>query len=382
MFRYVSNISHVLVPEFRSARVGVLLLLIFPIVVHAHDPFEITTEGRVAMDAITLTSTMSPATAANIIGFTRSQQNEIEAVRDALEDFAPYYWDVIAAGKSLVLRSARVTITVEQELELSSVYAPAGAGSLKVIDNGLARLPYGFGNMLNLTQMSPAVVLAFTLLRPESNTVSVTVLPPTPADMKVAHTDGQCAVTGQPANVMGFTDFILLGIEHILTGYDHLLFLAALLLGYRRLTQMLITVTGFTVGHSLTLSLAVLGFVSAPVRLVETLIALSIVIVALENLLAKGEPRQRFPIATIFGLVHGLGFASVLLGMGLGRDRGSIVPPLLGFNLGVECGQVIAAAIVMPVLLRYTRVGSTGLRAASVVLVLVGAYWVVARALG
>ena len=110
----------------------------------------------------------------------------------------------------------------------------------------------------------------------------------------------------------GWFAFIAMGVEHILGGLDHLLFLLALLALARGLWQTVTIVTGFTVAHSITLSLAVLGVVDVPSRIVEPLIAASIVWVAVENLLAPSGIGRRWLIAAIFGLVHGLGFASAL----------------------------------------------------------------------
>ena len=138
-----------------------------------------------------------------------------------------------------------------------------------------------------------------------------------------------------------------LGIDHILTGYDHLAFLAALLVGVASLRALLGVVTAFTAAHSLTLALAALGVVTPPVRIVELVIALSIAYVAAENLL-RGPGRRLWPEAFIFGLVHGLGFAGFL------REFMQYEPEplvaLLGFNVGVELGQlafVVPAAFVL-----------------------------------
>lgn len=145
----------------------------------------------------------------------------------------------------------------------------------------------------------------------------------------------------------GLGGFIALGIEHIATGYDHLLFLLGLILlggGVRRLIGV---VTSFTVAHSITLALAALGGVGLPSRLVEPAIALSIAYVAAEDYLAK-EPRIRWAVAFAFGLVHGFGFAGALSEL---RLSGSVlVLALFGFNLGVEIGQAAGVLVGVPLL--------------------------------
>lgn len=144
----------------------------------------------------------------------------------------------------------------------------------------------------------------------------------------------------------GWLSFIRMGAEHILSGPDHLLFLLALLALSRGVWPTVKIVTGFTVAHSITLSLAVLGWVDVPSRIVEPLIAASIVWVALENLVAPKGIGRRWLVAATFGLVHGLGFAGGLLELGLPRE--ALVRALVGFNVGVELGQIAFVAVVLP----------------------------------
>lgn len=133
--------------------------------------------------------------------------------------------------------------------------------------------------------------------------------------------------------------FIALGVRHILTGYDHILFLLSLLMLGGSLRQLVKVVTAFTAAHSITLSLAVFNLVALPSRWVESAIALSIVYVAAENVWRRGVTiRQRWLVTFGFGLVHGLGFASVLREMQL--PRANLAASLLGFNVGVEIGQI------------------------------------------
>jgi hypothetical protein len=153
-------------------------------------------------------------------------------------------------------------------------------------------------------------------------------------------------------------DYLVLGIEHIFTGYDHLAFLFGLLVvaGFERLRGGLRYVIGvvsaFTVAHSLTLIGSGLGWVRLTPRLVEPAIALSIAYVAVENLIIP-KPRFRWVLTFGFGLVHGFGFASVLREIGL-PPRG-LVLSLLSFNVGVELGQLAVVAMVAPALWLFTR---------------------------
>jgi hydrogenase/urease accessory protein HupE len=177
----------------------------------------------------------------------------------------------------------------------------------------------------------------------------------------------------------GWTHFIVMGVEHILGGIDHLLFLLALLALARGVWLTVKIVTAFTAAHSLTLSLAALGVVNVPSAIVEPLIAASIVWVAVENLLAPQGVGRRWLVAALFGLVHGLGFASALSELDLGRA--ALVRALVGFNLGVELGQLAFVIIVMPPLAWASRPGRLPRlpQALSVVVATVGAVWLVSR---
>jgi hydrogenase/urease accessory protein HupE len=149
-------------------------------------------------------------------------------------------------------------------------------------------------------------------------------------------------------------DYLILGMEHIFTGYDHLSFLIGLMLvaagrGLRRgILYVLAIVTAFTVAHSVTLIAAGLGWVRLPARFVEPAIALSIAYVAVENLVVR-EPQRRWLLTFGFGLVHGFGFASVLAEIGL--PPSGVVPSLVSFNVGVELGQLCVVLAVAPILL-------------------------------
>lgn len=157
------------------------------------------------------------------------------------------------------------------------------------------------------------------------------------------HADAGTGGFGQGAR------FFVLGIEHILIGFDHLAFLLALLVAGGGLRRAIATITAFTVAHSITLAAAALGVLRLPSLSVEIAIAGSIVWVALENLLRRGRPAvHRWPVAFVFGLVHGLGFANVLADLQVGGA--DILTPLLTFNLGVEVGQTAFAAVAVPLI--------------------------------
>ena len=233
-----------------------------------------------------------------------------------------------------------------------------------------------------------------------------------------------------------FVDYISLGFEHILAGYDHLAFLATILLITFRARQLLLAITGFTIGHSVTLALASLGFVQPSGPAVEALIGYTILLVAFEALIIDETNKKRFvwlgtllllifaisalifggtlniltwiglllftlcygfllegrdeaqramPVITIiFGLIHGFGFAGVLLELGLPTD--GLVLGLLGFNIGVELGQILS--VFLAVLILYV-LGKTSFRKyhnlaydiSGALLIALGTFWFVGRAL-
>jgi len=155
-------------------------------------------------------------------------------------------------------------------------------------------------------------------------------------------------------------DYLTLGVEHILEGYDHLLFLVCLMLIAGTGRRILITITGFTIAHSITLALSALGVVHVPIAPVEAAIALSIVFLAVE--IVRGDKNSftyRYPIAvsSSFGLLHGFGFAAVLGETGLPQTE--IPAALLFFNVGVEIGQILFVAVVIAVYQLIRFVGRT-----------------------
>ncbi len=248
---------------------------------------------------------------------------------------------------------------------------------------------------------------------------------------------GQAAASAGAEIGSSLLDYVWLGIEHIATGYDHLVFLLGLLLLARRASEVVTIVTGFTLAHSITLGLAALGRVRPEAAAVEALIGLSIALVAAENgwlLAGRGRVvpfavigalgltaalaaaglgavpaatllglalfaacyfalleraarpmRLRFAIAFCFGLVHGFGFAGVLAEVAL--PQGRLLPALLGFNLGVELGQLAIVALVWPLLALLSRLWAGRAQRALVevgtaAVCALGVFWWIERAFG
>jgi hypothetical protein len=185
-----------------------------------------------------------------------------------------------------------------------------------------------------------------------------------------------------PSRVQLLGRYVVLGFTHILPlGFDHVLFVLGIFLASRRWRAILAQVSAFTLAHSLTLGLSVYGLVSLPSAVVEPLIALSIAYVAIENVCVREMRPWRIGLVFAFGLLHGLGFAGALRDVGLPRSE--FLTALVGFNLGVEAGQLSVIALASGL------VGSwSGRRAwyrarivlpASACIALAGVYWTVER---
>ncbi len=253
---------------------------------------------------------------------------------------------------------------------------PANGAVLQVKSLWLKLLPPNHREYIEIKDQADVVVSA-KLVKAQEASFSY-ALPATAggkAEVKASDAEREHAAT------TGWGDFFKLGMEHIFTGYDHLLFLLGLLVVCQNFRAIAVIITCFTVAHSITLGLAALDVVSIPPAVVEPLIAASIVYVGVENLLRRGEPRGRWLLTLCFGLIHGFGFASVLRELGLGGGAGVAVP-LVSFNLGVEAGQLAIAAVGLPILWglrRWPWYVKHGAKVISVAVVAAGLYWLVER---
>lgn len=203
------------------------------------------------------------------------------------------------------------------------------------ITRWVTRCPEGFaGQEIGIEGLSAQRADALVRIEALDQTVATTRLTPDSPSF---------AVPATPSRWDVFTSYLLLGFEHILEGLDHLLFVFALLVLIRSFWRLVGAITAFTVAHSITLGLATLGHITVPGPPVETVIALSIVFLAIE-ILKSGPDAERLSerapwvVAFLFGLLHGLGFAGALSDIGLPRQ--DLATALLAFNLGVEAGQL------------------------------------------
>ncbi len=195
-----------------------------------------------------------------------------------------------------------------------------------------------------------------------------------------AHTINYALEKAPAGEVVGY--YLKSGFQHIIPqGVDHILFVAGLCLLSTKVKTILWQATAFTVAHSITLALSMKNIIVAPPAIVEPIIALSIVFIAVENILIKELKPWRIGLVFLFGLIHGLGFASSLNEIGL--PPGKFYTSILSFNAGVELGQIVVIAamfllIIIPVRnnARYRKVVVYPL---SVLIGLIAAYWIVER---
>lgn len=336
----------------------------------AHDAFEVTTLLRVRERTLEVEVTMARATAlaatAPNSGWDNFEPQDFESVRELLERGAGSLYTVSLDGQRLSPLAVRTELTLDDDVDFFITY-PHPPGQLLRLD--VKPLPHGYGAMLVAYDAAGRTIANQLLTRGQAKfEVSLASSATSAAPPKVA-----------PPSLRRF---LVLGVEHILTGYDHLLFLLALLVACRRTRTMLGILTCFTIAHSITLALAALGYVAVSSAWIEPLIAASIVFVGIENLLRHDEPKGRWLLTFCFGLLHGFGFAGALQATGLGTSGQALAIPLIGFNLGVELGQIAVAAIVLPLfwqMRKHPRLARLTEPAVSGAVALAGTWWLLQR---
>lgn len=280
--------------------------------------------------------------------------------------FAKIMEEMSAQGKTIAPLRLDVAV-VDDNFIFTLDYPRPPQGTLQLKENYLRQMPSDYVSNITVLDQNEKP-LASAVLNPTDNTLEMTI----PASA--------AAPSRGPSPT--FRAFLQLGIEHMLGGYDHLLFLCGLLVVCRRLSTVLTIITCFAVAHSLTLALSTLNVVSLPSRIAGPLIAVSIVFVGIENLVRHGEPGGRWALALGFGLVHGFGFASALREIGLGSGGASILAPLFSYNLGIEIGQIAVALVIFPLLWmlrRQPKLGRIVTPAVSILVALLGGYWLLLR---
>jgi hydrogenase/urease accessory protein HupE len=323
-----------------------MLVLLLSSTVLAHDPGLSAAEVRILPDRIVVE-----------VSFARVDL-------DANQNVAERLLEIRAGEQILKLRHFEIQTPDASSIHFILEFPNSPASEFRLSTVAFEHLPRGHKQFLSVRD-SEGKLLAERMLSADSNDLTITL-----------HTN-----SGSRSERC--FRFLVLGIEHILTGYDHLAFLLAVLLTGASLSSNARIITSFTIAHSLTLALATFGVVTLPAIIVEPLIAASIVFVGIENLL-KRQLARRWLVTFGFGLIHGLGFAQILRELGIATMGIQGAIPLLSFNLGVELAQLSIAALILPLIWKLQRRPAFMLKhvpALSLLLTLAGVYWLLARTL-
>jgi hypothetical protein len=324
---------------------GVILVVLFSLLpfqeATAHDPGLSSLTLRARANGLEATLTLAVRDAAQLAivdddGPGVVTQVEFARSRLQLEAAVAKQLLITADGRVLKVQSIRSDFDEKNNVEVHLDFGPITFSSLEIQSNLIASLPRGHRQYFQV-QDSGGATVSEGLLSAAAHRATAKFAP------------ANAGVTAREV-VSSFTNFLSLGVKHILTGYDHLLFLFGLLVVVRGFLSALGVITSFTIAHSITLAAATFNLAHIPSRIVEPLIAASIVYVGIENLLRSDVPKARQLVTFGFGLIHGFGFASVLREMGIGAGTAGIALPLLSFNVGVELGQILVAAMALPII--------------------------------
>lgn len=351
----------------------------------AHDPGLSTAQGQLRGDVLEISVGFSPLDAEQLLPpdarvSGKWTQAEFVAAQPLLAGLAPEIFELQAEGQAVAPRQTQVQLAAGDALNFILIFPRPKPGMVTLRAPKLAELPPGHREFVFVVDEAGSTI-GKKLLSAKDDTLEIKVGEPIPIEPGAG--EPTKAAPAGPAEDTTFWGFLYLGVTHIWTGYDHLLFLFALLVVCRSFRSIVTIISCFTLAHSLTLALATLDVVNLPSKFVEPAIAASIVFVGVENLWRRGEePKGRWALTFMFGLIHGFGFASVLRQLGVGQGGQSLAMPLFTFNLGVELGQVAIAALVLPVVWKLRKNEAfvrRGVPILSAVVALAGLYWLLKR---
>lgn len=288
--------------------------------------------------------------------------DELAAVKARLISLADTALDFEGDGAPL----KRISTDVQRDVDATGVrmitrWEYAATNVLLIRSEIVNELQRGHRQLVSVRGVTNAL-LAETMLTRERNIVEVPLAFEAPRRIETAGS------------------FLWLGIEHILAGWDHLTFLFGLLVVGGKLRDAVKIITAFTIAHSLTLALATFDLIRLPSSFVEAMIAASIVYVGIENMV-RHSFKGRWALTFAFGLIHGCGFATILRELGVGSDGGSVVKPLVWFNIGVELGQLAIAAVVVPWILKLKPKFRWWIPVTSTIVALIGTWFLIERTL-
>lgn len=388
----------------RLRRIGWLLATGFTAVLllqtaTAHTPFESSARVTVFTDHIEAALTSGTGMAGGLLkdtGIDPTKPSGFAGVKAAPE-ISQRIIGLETGGQAIPAEAVKVMGDGLEAMLVVSFPRPA-AGAIKLSANYASHVPSGSVSPLVIVDeqgrilgshlvTSGSSVMEFQLAANVPATVAAANQseiqnPESKIDERLLTSAATNDTAAAPIPTPSFLEYLKLGIQHIVTGYDHLLFLCGLLVGCKRVGPMLAIITCFTLAHSITLALAAMNVVAISPRIVEPIIAASIIFVGIENFRRGDNVKARCWLALGFGLIHGFGFAGALRETGLGGSAGSLVSALFSFNLGVELGQLVIAAIFLGALWQLRQFKPVEQYATPVISALVialGGWWLVER---
>lgn len=363
---------------------------------HAHSPFDSTAHVTVRQDRLEASLVVGSGLAKQLLmdsGAASLPENGIAAVSTIPLPLAAQLFDIEIAGTNLPATQLRVrseelesTFVVTyprpatESFRLRAIYArhlPASSFSALVVTDDQNRM---LGSHIVQIGSETAEFHLPKLASQAADEVASLNVPD--AHSTPASPAALATFSAQPQP--SFAEYFRMGVHHILTGPDHLLFLCGLLVVSRKFGGVLAIITSFTLAHSITLGLAALNIVSLSARIVEPIIAASIIFVGVENFRHGDNVKARCWLAFGFGLIHGFGLADALRTAGLGATIKSMAIGLFSFNFGVETGQLAVAAIFLALLWQVRKnkfLERYATQTISISVIVLGGWWLLQRTL-
>lgn len=368
------------------------VILLATTAIRAHSPFDCNARVAVSEESIEATVTVGTGLAAELIkgsGVTSLPTTGVGTGTILPIELANRFFEIESAGKQINVSSVRVlsdglealfVVTFPRpdssDIRLHARFArqlpPSSFSALIVTDDnnqmlGSHIVKLGSETLEFRLPQLPGAVVESTAVTNNASTLSTTTIASTAPITKP-----------QPA----FADYFQMGVHHILTGPDHLLFLCGLLVVSRKFGGTLAIITSFTLAHSVTLALAALNVISISAKIIEPLIAVSIIFVGFENFRKGDGMKARCWLAFCFGLIHGFGLAEALRDAGLGSTVSAMATGLVSFNIGVELGQLTVAAVFLALLWqlrKFKPVERYSTQTISIIVIALGSWWLVER---
>ena len=381
-------------PRWCVGAVCCFVILLATTAVRAHSPFDCNGRVTVSEESIEATVTVGTGLAAELIkgsGVTSLPRSGVGTGMILPAELANRFFEIESSGNQINASSVRVlsdglealfVVTFPRptspDIRLHARFAkqlPASSFSALIVtdDNnqmlGSHIVKLGSETLEFRLPQLPGAVVESAAVTNNASTISVATIPTTTTAL---------IAKPQPS----FADYFQMGVHHILTGPDHLLFLCGLLVVSRKFGGTLAIITCFTLAHSVTLALAALNVVSISAKIIEPLIAVSIIFVGFENFRKGDGVKARCWLAFGFGLIHGFGLAEALRDAGLGSTVSAMATGLVSFNIGVELGQLTVAAVFLALLWQLRKlkpVERYSTQTISIIVIALGSWWLVER---